>query len=204
MQTMIHTLLPFADIDTAVFTPDFDSARGIFCAVAWVSTIIAALITVVSLFAGAEADADGDLSSVDSDTGDGDAGIFSLRAIVGFFLGMGWGGFIAASSGYGVGVSVLCALAAGVGMFFAVAFLIRAIYSLKSEVVFNAASLVGKTGTVYITIPAKGETGGQVQVSAGHLVTMPAVQEGDTPLPAQTPVVVTAATPQQLTVKALH
>lgn len=202
---MIQTLLlPLADIDTAVFTPDFDSARGIFCAVAWVSTIIAALITVVSLFAGVEADADGDLSATDSDTGDGDAGIFSLRAIVGFFLGMGWGGFIAASAGCGVGVSVLCALAAGVGMFFAVAFLIRAIYSLKSEVVFNASSLVGKTGTVYITIPAKGETGGQVQVSAGHLVTMAAVQEGDTPLPAQTPVVVTAATPQQLTVKPLH
>lgn len=200
---MIHTLLlPLADIDTAVFTPDFDSVRGIFCAVAWVSTAIAALITVISLFAGVEADADGDLSAVDSDTGDGDAGIFSLRAIVGFFLGMGWGGFIAAASGLAVWASVLCGVAAGVAMFFAVAFLIRAIYSLKSEVVFNASSLVGKTGTVYVTIPAKGETGGQVQVSAGQLVTMPAVQEGDTPLPAQTPIIVTAATPQQLTVKA--
>lgn len=202
---MIYTLLlPLADIDTAVFTPDFDSVRGIFCSVAWVSTAIAALITIVSLFAGVEADGDGDLSSVDSDTGDGDAGIFSLRAIVGFFLGMGWGGFIAAASGCSVAVSVLSAVVSGVAMFFAVAFLIRGIYSLKSEVVFNASTLVGKTGTVYVTIPAKGETGGQVQVSAGHLVTMPAVQEGDTPLPAQTPIVVTAATPQQLTVKALN
>lgn len=202
---MIHTLLlPLADIDTAVFTPDFDSVRGIFCAVAWVSTAIAALITIVSLFAGVEADADGDLSAVDSDTGDGDAGIFSLRAIVGFFLGMGWGGFIAASSGLGVGGSVLCAVVSGIAMFFAVAFLIRGIYSLKSEVVFNASSLVGKTGTVYVTLPAKGEPGGQVQVAAGQLITMAAVQEGDTPLPAQTPIIVTAATPQQLTVKALN
>lgn len=202
---MIHTLLlPLADIDTAVFTPDFESVRGIFCAVAWVSTAIAALITIVSLFTGVEADGDGDLSSVDSDTGDGDAGIFSLRAIVGFFLGMGWGGFIAAASGAAVWACVLWAVAAGVAMFFAVAFLIRAIYSLKSEVVFNASSLVGKTGIVYLTIPAKGETGGQVQVAAGQLITMPAVQEGDTPLPAQTPIVVTAATPQQLTVKALN
>lgn len=202
---MIHTLLlPLADIDTAVFTPDFDSVRGIFCAVAWVSTAIAALITIVSLFAGVEADADGDLSAVDSDTGDGDAGIFSLRAIVGFFLGMGWGGFIAAASGCSVAVSTLSAVVSGVAMFFAVAFLIRAIYSLKSEVVFNASSLVGKTGTVYVTIPAKGEAGGQVQVSAGQLITMPAVQEGDAPLPAQTPIIVIAATPQQLTVKALN
>lgn len=197
-------LLLLADLDTAVFTPDFDTVRGIFCAVAWVSTALAALITVVSLFAGVEADADGDLSAVDSDTGDGDAGIFSLRAIVGFFLGMGWGGFIAAAAGLGVWVSCLCGVVAGVAMFFAVAFLIRAIYSLKSEVVFNASSLVGKSGTVYVTIPAKGETGGQVQVSAGQLVTMAAVQEGDTPLPAQTPIVVTAATPQQLTVKAVQ
>lgn len=202
---MIHTLLlPLADIDTAVFTPDFDSVRGVFCAVAWVSTAIAALITIISLFAGVEADADGDLSSVDSDTGDGDAGIFSLRAIVGFFLGMGWGGFIPAAAGCGVMVCVLSSVLSGVAMFFAVAFLIRGIYSLKSEVVFNTSSLVGKTGTVYVTIPAKGETGGQVQVSAGHLVTMPAVQEGENPLPAQTPIVVTAATPQQLTVKALN
>lgn len=202
---MIHTLLlPLADIDTAVFTPDFDSVRGIFCAVAWVSTAIAALITIVSLFAGVEADADGDLSAVDSDTGDGDTGIFSLRAIVGFFLGMGWGGFIAAASGCSVLVSTLSAVVSGVAMFFAVAFLIRAIYSLKSEVVFNASSLVGKTGTVYVTIPAMGEAGGQVQVAAGQLITMPAVQEGDTPLPAQTPIIVTAATPQQLTVKALN
>lgn len=202
---MIHTLLlPLADIDTAVFTPDFDSVRGIFCAVAWVSTAIAALITIVSLFAGVEADADGDLSAVDSDTGDGDAGIFSLRAIVGFFLGMGWGGFITAASGCSVLVSILSAVVSGVAMFFAVAFLIRAIYSLKSEVVFNATSLVGKTGTVYVTIPAMGEAGGQVQVAAGQLITMPAVQEGDTPLPAQTPIIVTAATPQQLTVKALN
>lgn len=200
---MITTLLfPLAELDTAVFSPDFETVRGIFCALAWVSTALAAVITVISLFAGVEADTDGDLSTVDSDTGDGDAGIFSLRAIVGFFLGMGWGGFIAAASGLGVGLCCLCAVTAGVAMFFAVAFLIRAIYSLKSEVVFNASSLIGKTGTVYVTIPAKGETGGQVQVSAGQLVTMPAVQEGDTPLPAQTPIIVTGATPQQLTVKA--
>lgn len=200
---MITTLLlPLAELDTAVFSPDFETVRGIFCALAWVSTALAAVITVISLFAGVEADTDGDLSAVDSDTGDGDAGIFSLRAIVGFFLGMGWGGFIAAASGLSVGLCCLCAIVAGVAMFFAVAFLIRAIYSLKSEVVFNADSLVGKSGTVYVTIPAKGGTGGQVQVSAGQLITMAAVQEGDTPLPAQTPIIVTAATPQQLTVKA--
>ena len=47
---MMTTLLfSLADIDTAVFTPDFDTTRGIFCAVAWVSTAIAALITVINL-----------------------------------------------------------------------------------------------------------------------------------------------------------
>lgn len=202
---MIASLLPLgAVLDTADFIPDFGSARGIFCGMAWIATALAMVLTIASLFGGVEADGDGDLSSVDSDTGDGDAGIFSLRAIIGFFLGFGWGGFIAAASGCGALVSTLCAVGAGVVMFFIVAFLIRAIYSLKSEHVFDAATLVGKTGTVYVTIPAKGETGGQVQISAGQLVTMAAVQEGETPLPAQTPVIVTAATPQQLTVKALH
>lgn len=202
---MIHTLFPLAAaLDAADFTPDWESARGIFCGVAWCSTIIAALLTIFSIFAGVEADADGDLTATQTDTGDGDAGLFSLRAIVGFFLGMGWGGFIAASAGMNMWGSAACALAAGLAMFFTVAFIMRAIYSLKSEVVFRADSLIGKTGTVYVTIPPKGEPGGQVQVSAEQLITMPAVQEEDTPLPAQTPIIVTAATPNQLTVKALR
>ncbi|MCQ2365350.1 MAG: hypothetical protein MJ051_07345 [Akkermansia sp.] len=202
---MIASLLSLgAVLDAADFIPDFASARGIFCGLAWIATALAMVLTVASLFAGVEADGDGDLSGVDSDTGGGDVGIFSLRAIIGFFLGFGWGGFMAAAAGCGAPVAALCAVAAGLAMFFIVAFLIRAIYSLKSEHVFDSAALVGKTGTVYVTIPAKGEPGGQVQISAGQLVTMAAVQEGETPLPAQTPVVVTAASPQQLTVKALH
>lgn len=193
-----------AVLDTADFIPNFSGVRGIFCGLAWISTALAMVLTIASLFGGVESDGDGDLASVDSDTGDGDVGIFSLRAIIGFFLGFGWGGFIAAASGCGALVSSLCAVGLGMLMFFIVAFLIRAIYSLKSEHVFDATALIGKTGTVYVTIPANGEPGGQVQISAGQLVTMAAVQEGEAPLPAQTPVVVTAATPQQLTVKELH
>lgn len=202
---MMASLLSLgAVLDAADFIPNFAGVRGIFCGLAWISTALAMVLTIASLFSGVDADGDGDLASVDSDTGDGDVGIFSLRAIIGFFLGFGWGGFIAAASGGSALVSTLCALGLGVLMFFIVAFLIRAIYSLKSEHVFDAVTLIGKTGTVYVTIPAKGEPGGQVQISAGQLVTMAAVQEGETPLPAQTPVIVTAATPQQLTVKALH
>lgn len=202
---MMHSLLTFgAVLDTADFVPDFGSARGVFCGMAWIATALAMVLTIASLFGGVEADGDGDLSSVDSDTGDGDAGIFSLRAIIGFFLGFGWGGFMTAAAGCSALVSSLCAVGAGAVMFFVVAFLIRAIYSLKSEHVFDYASLIGKTGTVYVTLPAKGEPGGQVQVSAGQLITMAAVQEGDSDLPAQTPVIVTAATPQQLTVKPLR
>lgn len=148
-----------AVLDAADFIPNFAGVRGIFCGLAWISTALAMVLTIASLFSGVDADGDGDLASVDSDTGDGDVGIFSLRAIIGFFLGFGWGGFIAAASGGSALVSTLCALGLGVLMFFIVAFLIRAIYSLKSEHVFDAVTLIGKTGTVYVTIPAKGEAG---------------------------------------------
>ena len=63
--------------------PGFDSARAIFCTIAWAATLMAALVFVISFFA----DFDGG-----PDAADADIGLFSFRAVLGFFLGFGWGG----------------------------------------------------------------------------------------------------------------
>ncbi len=174
--------------------PDFSSPRGIFCAIAWLSTLVSLVMLVVSIFSGFGVD--------DMEVSDGDTGSLSVRALVGFALGLGWGGFIAIQSGAGVGLAILLGLLLGLIMFFIVAAIMRMIYSLKSDGSLNYQSLVGMTGTVYVTIPPNGEPGGQVQVAhPSQMITMAAVQDGDTPLPAMTRIEVVSATTYQLLVR---
>ena len=55
------------------------------------------------------------------------------------------------------------------------------IYGLRSDGNISPESLVGLSGTVYVTIPPAGETGGQVQVAhPNQLITIAAVQQGTT------------------------
>lgn len=178
--------------------PGFDSARAIFCTIAWAATLLAALMFVISFFTDFDGGGDADVSA-----GDGaDTGMFSFRAVVGFFLGFGWGGYICQQT---MGSPLLaCGVGLGVGviMFVLVAMLIRMIYGLRSDGNITADSLVGLTGTVYVTIPPNGEPGGQVQVAhPNQLITIAAVQQGNEPLPAGTRITVVSSVAGQVTVQ---
>lgn len=179
--------------------PSLDSATGIFCLLAWISTLLAAGLFVISFFAdlgGGDADVSGDL--------DGDTGHFSVRTIIGFMLGFSWGGFICIQSGMSTAGSVGIGLLVGLVMFILIAQLMRFIYGLRSDGSLDYKTLVGMKGTVYVTIPPHGEPGGQVQVAhPSQLITMQAIQYGDRPLPAQTRIIVTEANTLQLVVRSL-
>ena len=178
--------------------PGFDSARAIFCTIAWAATLLAALMFVISFFTDFDGGGDADVSA-----GDGaDTGMFSFRAVIGFFLGFGWGGYICQqamgdamwASGVGLGVGLI--------MFVLVAMLIRMIYGLRSDGNITADSLVGLSGTVYVTIPPHGEPGGQVQVAhPNQLITIAAVQKGAEALAAGTRITVIASVAGQVTVQ---
>ena len=181
--------------------PDFASPRGIFCAIAWVATLLALGLFIISLFA--DADTDADVGS-DADVGNGDTGFFSVRAVIGFLLGFGWGGFVSIQSSPGILQAVLVGIGVGAVMFVTVAALMKFIYGLKTDGTLKHETLVGLTGTVYVTVPPHGEPGGQVQIAhPNQLLTIAAVQEGDTPLPAQTRVEVVKATSYLVTVRPL-
>ena len=202
MQTL-HQIYSWvtAALHAAELMPDFSSARGVFCAIAWLATLLSLGLMALAFVGdlGGDAGADAPMDGVDGDTGH-----FSLRAVVGFLLGFGWGGYVAVQSGLGTAGGILVGLVLGAVLFFVVAGMMRFIYSLKTDGSLNYASLVGMRGTVYVSIPPHGEPGGQVQVShPSQLVTMPAVQKGDTPLPAQTRIIVEEATTFQLTVRPL-
>lgn len=177
--------------------PGFDSARAIFCTIAWAATLLAALMFVISFFT------DFDGGDTDAAAGDGtDTGMFSFRAVVGFFLGFGWGGYICQQAVGNVWCACGVGLGVGVLMFLLVAMLIRMIYGLRSDGNISPESLVGLSGTVYVTIPPAGETGGQVQVAhPNQLITIAAVQQGTTPLLAGTRVTVIASVAGQVTVQ---
>lgn len=202
MDTFLRILSSITDVLRAAdLLPDFSSARGIFCAIAWIATLLTLGSMVLSFFMDFGGDADVD---VPSDTPDGATGAVSVRAIIGFLLGLGWGGYIAVQMGCGVLPSIIAGLALGLLLFFIIAGLMRLIYGLKSDGSLNYAELEGATGTVYVTIPPHGEPGGQVQVShPSRLVTMAAVQFGDSPLPSQTRIVVVQASTTCLTVRPL-
>lgn len=180
--------------------PGFDSARAIFCTIAWAATLLAALMFVISFFTDFDGGGDADVTA-----GDGaDTGMFSFRAVVGFFLGFGWGGYISQQT---MGDALwACSIGLGVGvvMFLLVAMLIRMIYGLRSDGNITADSLVGLSGTVYVTIPPHGEPGGQVQVAhPNQLITIAAVQKGNEPLPAGTRITVVSSVAGQVTVQSL-
>ncbi len=179
----------------ASLMPGFDSAGGLFMLIAWAATFFAVLMCLGSVI-GADAD-------MDTDT-DADVGFFSTRSVVGFLLGVGWGGYIALQLGCETGAAVCVGMAVGLGMFLVVALMMRLIYGLRADGTLNYQTLEGLEGTVYITIPPHGESGGQVQIAhPSQLITIAAVQEGDSPLPARTRIVVTKASTSQVTVRAL-
>ncbi len=179
--------------------PDFFSARGIFCAIAWLSTFLSLGMLFISFVADVF-----DGGDMDTGSADGDSGTFSVRACMGFVLGFGWGGFCATQAGLGAIGASLVGIGVGLAMFFMVAAIMRFIYGLRSDGTLDYSTLVGCTGTVYITVQPKGAPGGQVQIAhPSQLITIAAIQEGDMELPAQTRVIVTAATSGQVTVKSL-
>ena len=188
-------------LESADLLPHFNSTLGIFCAIAWCGTLVSVGMFLFSVFADI---ADGADAADAAGSVDGDAGVFSTRAIIAFILGFGWGGYLTVSGGSGAGMGILVGLLLGLFMFFLVAGLMKLIYSLKSDGSLKYETLVGMTGTVYVTVPPAGETGGQVQVShPSQLLTIAAVQEGDTPLLPQTRIEVIQATTYQVTVRPL-
>ena len=197
METLINAFEWITRIlDAASLLPDFSSATGIFCAIAWIATLVSAITFAVAFVA--------DIGGGELEAGpvDGDCGSFSVQAVMGFVLGFGWGGYLTVVNGSGVGLGITVGVLVGLVMFFLIAGIIKGIYSLKSDGSLKYESLVGMTGTVYVTIPPNGEPGGQVQVShPSQLITMAAVQHGSEPLPAQTRIEVVAATTYQLTVR---
>ncbi len=186
-------------LQAADLVPDLVSARGIFCCIALLASVLAVLIAIVSFFSDFFGDAD-----AGGDTPDGETGPFSVRAVIAFLLGLGWGGFISVQNGLSTGMAIFVGLFIGAVLAVLITGIMRIMYGLRVDGTLRYEELVGKRGTVYVSIPPHGEPGGQVQIPhPSQFITMSAVQFGDDPLPAQTTIVVTEANSSLLTVEPL-
>jgi hypothetical protein len=151
----------------------------VYLIMALVGTLFFVLRLVVALFFGGDGgDIDGDLG--DAAHADSAFSMFSLLSILAFFMGAGWmgltcrvdwglSGIVSAMSAAGFGI-VLMGMASGL-MAFA--------RSLNQVVEYDVNTAIGKTASVYMTIPERGQGRGQIKVTvSGRLKMMEAISSG--------------------------
>lgn len=151
----------------------------VYLIMALVGTLFFVLRLVFALFFGGDSgDIDGDLSA----TGHADSAfsMFSLLSILAFFMGAGWMG-LTCRVDWGLSSMVSAMSAAGFGMALMVlaSALMAFARSLNRVVEYDVNTAVGRTASVYMSIPERGKGRGQIKVTvSGRLKMMDAVSNG--------------------------
>ncbi len=160
-----------------------DPVMAVLYIVAVPATVILVLQTILLLFGVGHGDNDidahdGDFGEVSADRGaddfgdhddgglDGDAGLrlFTVRGLVAFFAVGGWSGIAALELGADPFVSIVAAILMGFGALILVALFFKWALSLQYNGTLNMNNAVGRTGEVYLTVPAKNGGRGKVNI----------------------------------------
>ncbi|MCR5454030.1 MAG: hypothetical protein K6F33_03470 [Bacteroidales bacterium] len=161
----------------------------------WASSIISSLIFVVMIILsiiGGDSDADGDADGGDS-AGDGGAGmmsyILSFKALLAFLLGASWTGLSALYQGMSIFAIALISILSGVLMMALMAFLLSLFVKLQHDSTLDMNNTIGATGVAYVTIPANGNKGGQVEILVNNSYkTFEAITDEATPIATEEPI----------------
>ncbi len=135
------------------------------------------LIQLIMTLIGSGGDGDLDASG-DADL-DVDAGIgfqfVTLKNFVAFFTIFGWTGIACLNSGLGAGLTIFLAIVAGMLMMLLMATLFYLMGKLTESGNTRIESAIGKTGSVYLRIPAAKSGVGKVQINVQGLKTLDAM-----------------------------
>ena len=164
--------------------------QQILYVIAGLSTTFLVLQLLLNLIGLAGGDTDVDLAShadVDVSVDHADLSVhssglalISFRTVTAFFVGFGWMGIVLLDAGLTTVLAI--AIAVCVGCFFVVVvfYLMKELLGLSEKGNIDYSNAVGQTGSVYVTIPAKGEGRGQVQLKVqGRLREMSAMTNED-------------------------
>lgn len=147
-------------------------------------------------------------SNTDGHSGSAHDGLslFSIRGIVAFFSIGGWVGLVTVVAQMPLIESVVLSVVAGSAALVGIAWIMKNALRLQDNGNYNLKDAVGKTGTVYLTIPEKDHGKGKIslQTSAAFLE-LDALNSGSTPIPTGAEVEVCAlADDSTVVVRALH
>ena len=107
-----------------------------------------------------------------SDVGFGDSlgDLFSLRSLVNFLLGFGWGGIALFPLIPSKPVLITVAVLIGLGFVVIFFLILRQLFKLAKDGSFKTEDAMNKTAEVYMTIPANRNGKGRVLISVGGSV----------------------------------
>lgn len=172
--------------------------RVMFCIALAASVLL--IIQLILLFVGmgaSDADADIDLDT-DSDV-DSDAAslfglkLFSIRGLIGFLAVGGWVALLCSTLGLPVWGASLIGLGAGLVTAVLIALFYKWMEHMENDGNIDIKTAVGKFGTAYIPVPAKGQGKGKVTVTMDErIVEYDAVSEEEELIPTNAAIEVTS------------
>lgn len=140
------------------------------------------LIQIILTFFGGDIDdieADGDSDvSIEHDTGI-EFQFITLKNLVAFFTIFGWAGVACLDSGLGIGKTLIISFLSGFVMMTIMASIVYFMGKLTDSGTLNLNNAVGRTGSVYLTIPAKRNGLGKVQIKVQGLQTLDAMTDNE-------------------------
>ena len=175
---------------------DWFQALPPYMRVYWMISIAASIIFLIqmtlTLLGLGDTDAGGDIGDLDAggaDLGDGngdtmDTGgaiqLFTIRNLVNFLLGVGWGGVCLSGLMGNRFMLALAAILCGCIMVAAFIIMYRQLMKLEGNGSYRIEESVGQVCEVYIRIPANRSGSGKVQISFhGSVQELPAQTEGE-------------------------
>ena len=166
----------------------------------WSASIITSVIFVVMVILsviGGDSDADADFDADGDAGGDADMGggmmsyILSFKTLMAFLLGASWTGLSALYQGWSIFAIALVSVLSGILMMALMAFLLSMFVKLQHDSTLEMSNTIGASGVAYVTIPANGGTGGQVEILVNNSYkTFEAITDEATPIATEEPIVV--------------
>lgn len=121
------------------------------------------LIQLILLLIGFSGDSDVDMG--DSDPSDGGLGIFTVKGLIAFFAIGSWVALAAFKGGLHWGWTIPIFFFSGALALVGVGFLYKYAYKLTSNGTMSPEQALGKTGEVYLTIPANNSGAGKLTIT---------------------------------------